>query len=117
MRRLISSLTLLLFFIWILPLGVFIRPSDAKRFCNGQRAICLCAHLVAKHKPSTMKVFAAQQGGVEKESPVSGGGGGNHYLITGKLGMPGASLSRYFEETFSLYSLVVPRSIEHVPKA
>lgn len=116
MRRSIYLLTLLLFFIWILPLGVFIRPSDAKRFCNGQRAVCLCAHLVAKHKSSTVKIVTAKHGGAEKESPASGGGG-IHYLVVGKSGLPGLSLSRYFEKTSSLYSLVVPLSIEHVPKA
>ncbi len=104
-----------MFFIWILPLGVFIRSSDAKRFCDGQRAICLCAHLVAKHKSPTVKVIAAQNGGVAKESPPSGGGG-NHYLVTGKSGMPGSLLSKYSGETASLYSLTVHRPIEHVPK-
>jgi len=116
MRRLISSLTLVLFFVWILPLGIFIRPSDAKRFCDGQRAVCLCAHLIAKQRSSSAKIVTAKNTGAQKEASSSGGGG-NHYLAAGKSGMPGASLSRYFEETSSLYSLAVPRSIEHVPKS
>ena len=111
-----SSLIILIFFIWILPLGVFIRPSDAKKFCDGQRPVCLCAHLLAKQKSSPAKLAAAKHAGVEKEAS-SAGGGGNYYLAVGKSGISGLLLSKYFQETSSLYSLVVPRSIDHVPKA
>jgi len=108
-------LTLLLFLIWILPLGVFIRPSDAKKFCDGQRPVCLCPKLLAKKKSPQVKLVAAQHAGVEKEAS-SPSGGGHYYLAAGKSGISGPLLSKYFQETSSLYSFVVPRSIEHVPK-
>jgi len=48
MRAWCSIFTGILFFVWILPLGAFIKPSDEKKACNGKRAICLCSHLFAK---------------------------------------------------------------------
>lgn len=51
MQRTLSLTVLAIFFIWILPLGAFIKPSQEKKVCNGQRAICLCSHLIiAKQK-------------------------------------------------------------------
>jgi hypothetical protein len=48
MRAHISTITAAIFLVWILPLGIFIKPDEEKLACNGKRAICMCSHLLAK---------------------------------------------------------------------
>jgi len=51
MKCLARTFTIIFFFAWLLPLGVFITPSQEKIACGGKRAICLCSH-----KPDQGKV-------------------------------------------------------------
>jgi hypothetical protein len=81
MKRFLSFLTSFLFLIWILPLGVFIKPSQEKEFCNGRRAICLCTKLMAKMKDQgcTKKIWI-QNAPVKEEGPSAGFN--QHFLLS-----------------------------------
>ncbi|MFA5117446.1 MAG: hypothetical protein WC695_01180 [Candidatus Omnitrophota bacterium] len=108
-----------LFFIWILPLGVFIKPSQEKLVCGGQRAICLCGS-----RPGQTKTAPTQQRGclqikvtTSEEDGVSGSGAGNYYLAANLSG--GESLNAFTFEHSTNVPYLEPflKSIEHVPKA
>ena len=82
MRYFISALTALLFFIWIIPLGVFIKPSQEKNVCDGQRAMCMCHFSYAKVKSSPIVGFGFKSNsGSNKESSGSSGSG-NYFLAS-----------------------------------
>jgi hypothetical protein len=49
MRRALATFLLLGFVLWILPLGFFIKPSQEKIACDGQRAICMCHVMIKSH--------------------------------------------------------------------
>lgn len=114
----ISALIAILFFIWILPLGFFIKPSQEKMACNGQRAICLCTHTKAKVKNNPIAGFGLKASSENnKESNASGGGAGHYYVIAQLSVMD--ILNRY---PFTQLTLLVDhnpflKSIEHIPKA
>ncbi len=42
MNRSAASFALIAFFLWILPLGSFIRPADEESACGGKRAMHMC---------------------------------------------------------------------------
>ena len=41
-EKIIILIFIISFILWILPLGFFIKPSQEKFACDGQRAICMC---------------------------------------------------------------------------
>ncbi len=73
MRKIIFSITALVFLIWILPLGIFIKPSQEKVACNGQRAICLCTHRLGK--PVAKSAAYKGIGAAQKKHNEAGGAG------------------------------------------
>ena len=83
MQRAVSSLLVIFFILWILPLGYFIKPSQEKVACDGQRAICMCCcHMFKKtsNSPGKVMLSGATQG-TSKEAPSSGGAS-NYFLST-----------------------------------
>ena len=116
MRKAVLSITGLLFFIWILPVGIFIKPSQEKIACNGQRAICLCSHLMAKQEAKNVgKTIYKGSGSSQKEQNGSGGSS-NQFIAAQKKDQVNRQISLYHQQQSSFYSLLVVRSIEHVPK-
>ena len=117
MRKLLAALTCLLFFIWILPLGIFIKPSLEKLACNGQRAICLCSHLMPKQAAkNASKAIYKGSGGAEQKEHSGPDGSSHHFLFAQKKNQINRQLSLYRRQQSFLYSSLVIRSIEHVPK-
>lgn len=116
MRYLISILTVLLFFIWILPLGVFIKPSQEKMTCGGKRAICMCSHAkVTQSQSKAIEGFGMKANSNNKESSAAGGSG--HYFLTAHLPMLNELTMRALNDTMLLaYRNPFLRSIEHIPK-
>lgn len=115
MRRLTTFISGFLFIIWCLPLGAFIKPEKEKEACNGRRAVCLCTHLIKKQqKQQTVKVFLKSGHQAEKESSVSS----SHHLDLAARNTPESfGKERFSAEAFALYSRLIIRSIDHVPKA
>ncbi len=81
MLRAVILFFMFCFFLWILPLGVFISPANEKMACDGQRAICLCSHAQSTVKGNSMEGFGLKTiSGGHKEEASSGGGSGHPYL-------------------------------------
>jgi hypothetical protein len=114
MKKLVPALAVLCFLSWLLPLGRFIDPSKEAKVCGGQRAICLCSHQHRAHKPLEGVVFTTTSSASQEQS----GFGSCHDFEIAKAVLIGASAESldYFSNT-SLYSLILSRRNDSVPKA
>lgn len=116
MHLLIYQLTALLFFIWILPLGIFIKPSFEKFACDGQRAICLCSHVKSVsaqgHAIEGFGLKANDSGNKESNASV-----GSFYLAQ-YFPLPHlTNLVVLITTAKIIYQDPLITSIEHIPKA
>jgi len=114
MRRFISLLIIVLFFIWIIPLGVFITPDKEKKTCNGQRAICLCSHLIAKKMAKMAGKMYLTSGGVNKEQGSSSAS--HDFLIALFKNQINKNISPHFQKATVVCNRLIVKPIEHVPK-
>ena len=115
MSRHFSCLILILFVVWILPLGAFIDPAKEKLACDGQRAICLCHHRLIKQQDSRSgKLLIKIPAGTEKEN--SPGSLSPDFLLAQLKKIFSKENIFGFEQAHTQYSLLIIRSIEHVPK-
>jgi len=113
-KRSVAIISLLIFVVWILPLGVFIKPSAEKLACAGQRAICMCQHLLVKAQEAQAGevVFAQGAGSPDKETQSS-----RHPFITGMDARAAAVTAfRLWKDDELHFFSFVSRSVEHVPK-
>ncbi len=118
MQKVIFSLVIFLFLIWLLPLGVFIKSSNEKVACDGQRAVCMCHHSMVKATSNSIEGFGFKNNsGSNKESSTPGGGAGNYFLASNVS--PRNVLNTFIFHREILIAEAEPflRSIEHVPKA
>jgi hypothetical protein len=107
---------LILFFIWILPLGAFIDPSKEQKVCGGQRAICLCSHHFANNKEKgDGKTMMISNPGVNKEA-TSAGGASHNFLSSHFYYQPNLFVSSFSNQEQSFLNLLFSREVEHVPK-
>jgi hypothetical protein len=115
MKKNIAVISGLLFFIWILPLGVFIKPGQEQLACNGQRAICLCSSHLAKNTEQTaVKVFSPGASHAHEKSPSSGS---SHDFLASN------SLNDFIEQQSALmfspvasYQFNLVKALDPVPK-
>lgn len=117
MRRFIGLITTLLLFIWLLPLGAFIKPEQEKEACAGKRAICLCSHLLKKQlAKNANKTFlqAASASSAEKENTSGSSHNFLAHVADIKKPLPFNLLNH--ENPFK-YSFLYIRTIDPVPKA
>ena len=114
MNKIISLITISIFFIWILPLGVFIKPENEKKACNGQRAICLCRHLIAEKTVEAKGKVSPKIRNINMErSSLSSN---PYFLITSNFKEIHKNMFQYFNQTVLLYSFSIKKPIDHVPK-
>lgn len=117
MQKFVGFFTAFLFFIWILPLGIFIKPAQEKIACDGQRAICLCSHLVAKQIAKNAGKAAYKPSRTAEPKESNGPGGFSHYyLFAQRTNSSNKQITFYHQQQSSLYSLIVVRLIDQVPK-
>ncbi len=115
MKHPIILLTAVLFFIWILPLGFFIKPSQEKSACNGQRALCMCRAPFGKVQTTPIDGNFKASSSSNKETNASGGAG--HYYLAAHLSILNNLAMRTFNDSlFSAYRNPFFRSIDHIPK-
>lgn len=115
MKRFLSFVTAALFLIWIMPLGVFVKPTQEESFCNGRRAVCLCSHLVAKNATkNAQKNFkqTTQRSAKEESNPFS-----HHYLFALLSFQHFRSSTGFGAEVFDRPMAVFADVREPVPKA
>jgi len=109
---------IVIFTLWLLPLGAFIKPAQEKIACGGQRAICLCSHAKAKVSGKAIEsgvgLKVGNSSGKEKESS----GGAGHYLSRAAyMSAEALRLSSHFERQHLRYKNPFLASLEYVPKA
>ncbi len=76
MFKLVSSVTILAMFCWVLPLGSFIKPSQEATACGGNRAFHMCSMMGGKAKtPVSGKVSFTSASSVEKTAKSSASSG------------------------------------------
>ncbi len=117
MKKIIKILTTVLFFIWILPLGVFIKAEQEKKACNGQRAICLCSHLVAKQLAKNAGKTFIQTSASASASKENSGRANHNFLIWDSDLTSKKKRTAYIYSSSFLYSIKTSRVIESVPKS
>src|SRR5258708_462277 len=100
MKRSLGSLLVLSFVLWILPLGNFIKPSQQRLACDGQRAICMCHALVFKAVDKAMEVGMGLKTGSSANKEKSSGGSGNYFVAARSIiatnGQPGSTNENQF---------------------
>ena len=84
MFRPISILLAASIFLWVLPLGAFIQPSQEKMACGGNRAFHMCSCATdgaqAKKDPGPQKISFTSASGMEKTNKADMSSGGNDFL-------------------------------------
>ena len=116
MRHLILILTVLLFFIWILPLGFFIRPSQQKTVCDGQRGMCMCTMFMVKKAPSHSPNQISMPSQSSNHEPSSSSAYGNAFEPAYSVNAVIHSNVLPSSEFLPIPSLMFISPIEHVPK-
>jgi hypothetical protein len=115
MKRSIASFLIIGFILWVLPLGVFIKPSQEKFACDGQRAMCMCHIFMPKSPDNAMESGAALKAGSSANKENASGGG--NYFVSAKptlaLNSPFAS---FFENQHHCYNDPYLATLEYVPK-
>lgn len=96
MRKFVSSLSVITILVWVLPLGVFIKPSQEKTVCGGKRAFHMChmakASATSQNESTKITLNTAGQSGQEKEK---GGSSGNEMQLD--------EITRSAREKYSFY--------------
>ena len=115
MKRIFPLFLLISFILWILPLGVFIKPSLEKLACDGQRAMCMCRVMMPKSSGKPMeagmvlKTVPAQA--KENSSPA-----GNYFLSNRPTIILNLSSVLLFENPHLFYKNPTLALLDQVPK-
>jgi hypothetical protein len=117
MKQITALSTIILFFVWILPLGVFIRPSQEKLACGGRRAVCLCSHMDPQSKAKPAQGCSLQANpNANEEANASANGPGQYYLAAYLSSQEILNTFILHESLASPYHTPSLDPIEHVPK-
>ena len=117
MKKLLDTFLVISFILWILPLGYFIKPSQEKLACDGQRAICMCFCMMGHRSPDKameagMALKAASPSGKENSS----GGAGNYFVSATPAFALNVKLASILENQYLCYKNPFLAAIEYVPK-
>src|SRR5208283_4955065 len=112
MRETVGGLTAVVFFIWLLPLGIFIKPSQEKVACDGQRAICMCHAFVPKAADKATEPGITLRAGASsnKENPSAG----NYFVSAKPAVILNAHLTSFFQNQLFPYKSPFLVSLEQV---
>ncbi|MDE1920853.1 MAG: hypothetical protein KGJ09_02425 [Candidatus Omnitrophica bacterium] len=114
MHKILPSLCLAGFVLWIMPLGYFIKPSEQKLFCGGQRAMCMCSIFLPKAPDKAMEHGVVLKTGASNNKENMGGS--NYFVSSHPMVGPGLQSTSVFEDPFLLYHNPFPAASEYVPK-
>lgn len=118
MQRPVALLLTLLFMIWILPLGAFIKLSQEKAVCGGHRAICMCSAMKTQieHNPLEKCGIRSNPGSNNDINDAPGFGSGTHYILTSNSPNQKASrVSVLRNPEFLNHRNLFSRQVDHVP--
>lgn len=116
MRKFSATVTLVLFFVWIMPLGLFISRENEEEACFGKRAICLCSQLVEKQlRKRGFTTFLKAGASTENTQAGSATGSPNYILSIRQLLLVHNQLA-FTQRNLTLHQSLFVRPIDHVPK-
>jgi hypothetical protein len=116
MKRLLASFLVISFIVWILPLGYFIKPSQQKLACDGQRAMCMCYAMGHKSPDKAMEAGISLKAGSSTNKENSSGGGGNYFVSAKPVVALNLQSVSVFEYQFLSYNSPFLAALEYVPK-
>ena len=115
MKRFLILFLALSFIIWILPLGYFIKPSQEKFVCDGQRAMCMCCMMGHKAADKPMEAGIALK--AASSASKEGSSSGNYFVSAKPTVILKLHLASVFDNQFLCYKNPFFASIDYVPKA
>jgi hypothetical protein len=110
MNKVFGSFLVISFVLWVLPLGVFIKSSQEKLACDGQRAICMCHAMVLKSPGAGLKI------GPSTNKENSSGGGANYFVSARPVIALNLKSASFFENQYLCYKSPFLAALEYVPK-
>jgi hypothetical protein len=116
MKRILLSFLFISFILWILPLGVFIKPSQQELACDGQRAICMCHVMMPKSSDKAMEAGMALKAGSSTNKENSSGGGGNYFVSSKPMITLNLHAASVFDDQHLSYMSPFLVTLENVPK-
>jgi hypothetical protein len=115
MKRALSLFLLVSFILWVLPLGVFIKPCQEKLLCDGQRAMCMCCMMKPKASDKAMEAGIVLKAGTSsnKENPS---GGGNSFVSAKPALVLNSPFASFLDDQHLCYKTPFLAAVEYVPK-
>jgi len=101
------------FILWILPLGVFIKPSQEKIVCDGLRAMCMCT---MGHRSADKVMEPGISLKAASQSKENSSGGGNYFVSAKPVVIFNLRLASIVGNQFFLYKNPFLATLEYVPK-
>ncbi len=117
MKPLVSLLSITLFFLWILPLGFFIKPDQEKTACGGLRAVCMCSMGTSAVQNKPIEGYSIKSVSVDGRVRSVTGVGGASYL-TQSAPVIEMRQAQYIDlnELIVYYKNPLHSPADHVPK-
>jgi len=82
-------------FLWLLPLGAFIKPSQERIACDGKRPFHMCQMMAGKaERPTTSKIAISNNSSTGHEAKSSASGGDDLILLVHGKNSP-LNISRF----------------------
>jgi len=113
--RLISLITIMGVIFWLLPLGVFIKPSQEKAACNGQRAFHMCTSMMGMKNADSPSKLTLLKDTSNNPSPKSSASGNIHLWLFNALKISFGQKSIRFDFENCLKPQICASAIDHPP--
>ncbi len=87
MKKIISLFSVVTLFLWILPLGSFIKPSQEKMACGGNRAFHMCSMKMGKAplQESSSKISFSNASDMGNMAKSGMGSSGTDFILTQEI--------------------------------
>lgn len=109
MKKIVSVFSTIAVFFWMMPLGGFIKPSQEKAACGGQRPFHMCSMMSQKAAKADGKV-SFKNNSSERESKSQRSGADDFFLITDSEKKE-ENFSKFFKQGLFFY----PKDFFHTP--
>ncbi len=104
--------------LWLLPLGAFIKPSQEKIACDGQRPFHMCCMMSGKIRPAetgSSKVSISNSAGVNNTSK-STGSGGDEFLLVDPVKLPDLKIQNWRSRAQNPVYLLFSKTLDLPPE-
>ena len=98
--RFFSFFVLICLFVWLLPLGAFIKPSQEKIACDGHRAFHMCCMMLGKVNPNPSSKISFTTASDFGHGAKSSAAGGDDFLPIKNKQYPSIASQRHYETSW-----------------